>query len=85
MMIHISGNVFNISFLLTPCWIGFTFRNSQICELFFLERGEKKVERGGKGEHKILGEAQEICLGERGELERLKDQEASGRLSCDIG
>lgn len=39
-----------------------------------MERGEKKAERGGKGELKILGEAHEICLRwGGGELERLKD------------
>lgn len=73
MMIHISRNVFNISSLLTPCWIKFTFRNSQICELFFW-REERKGGKGGKGEHKILGEVPEICLGGgRGGGERTRE------------
>lgn len=51
MVIHISGNVFDkISFLWTPCWVGFTLRNEQICEFCFaliLDRGERGVKGRG--------------------------------------
>lgn len=61
MVIDIDGDVFDkLSFLLTSCWVGFTFRNKQICELcfiFILDRGERGRKWEGIHERlKTLGE-----------------------------
>lgn len=72
----------SISFLLTPCWVAFTFRNSLICEFGFglvSKKAQKEVERKVDEMNETLPELPEMCIGWR-TPESFQDQEDSGRF-----